>query len=238
MCDPLSIAGAALTASSTIANTIGANKAAAARDDALAAERVRQGAFDREAQALNAQSQDRYADFGTDAETKAAILGDYFAPPAENSVANTSAAATMPTATNDVVVREMAKKSDAARSFTDKQGAALGQLRAFGDVLADTSRAQGRDAGLVGQLGNFKQGSSNVTPLELDAASQKGQGLRTFGDILGGLGGVALTAGLTGGSLDKLGSLFKGGATASAPLTSARPIARPASIYPQASGVY
>lgn len=42
MCDPITIAGIALTAGSTIANTIAANRVQRARDDALAAERIRQ----------------------------------------------------------------------------------------------------------------------------------------------------------------------------------------------------
>ena len=192
---------------------------------------------------MNARSQDRFTEVKGQTETRAQSLGDYFAPPAENTEANTMAASAMPTATNDIVVREMAKKSGQARDFTNQQGEALASLRAFGDVLGDASRLQGRDASLVGQIGGFKRGSSGVLPLELDEASRKGQGLRTFGDILGGLGGVALNAGLTGGGITVGGpnSLFGGNAWGGAVKPTVKtpaPPARPATLYPQLSGVY
>lgn len=178
------------------------------------------------------QAQDRYTGFEAQREEKAAALGDYFAPPAENSEANNAAAA-LPSGANSIVTREMAKKTGEAQAFTDQQGAALASLRSFGDMLGDTSRLQGRDASLVGQVGGFKRGSSNVLPLELEAAAQKGQGLRVLGDILGGIGGISLNAGLTGGKL-----FGGGGATSLAPTSSPRPVVRPASLYPQLSGVY
>lgn len=245
MCDPLTIAGAALTVGSTVANASAARKAEAARNDALAAERIRQGALDQEAQALNTQSQDRFTDFETKREDKATALGDYFAPPTENTEAN-NAAAVLPAETNSVITREMAKKSGEARAFTDQQGAALAELRSFGDLLGDTSRMQGRDASLVGQIGGFKRGSSNVLPLELEAAAKKGQGMRVLGDILGGIGGIAMNAGLTGGKLNTggSGSLFGGNSWGGVPKTSATPVARaaaaPATLYPQQrfGGIY
>lgn len=235
MCDPLTIAGAALSVGSTVANAAAANKAAKAREQTLAAERIRQGALDQEAQALNARAQDRFEGAAAKTEEKKQALGDYFAQPVENSEANNAAAA-LPAGANSIVTREMAKKAGEAKAFTDQQGQALASLRAFGDMLGETSRLQARDAGEVGQIGGFKRGSSNVMPLELDAAAQKGAGLRLLGDVLGGIGGVSLNAGLTGGSL---GSMFGGAKTVAGPVASSpRPVARPASIYPQFSGVY
>lgn len=200
MCDPLTIAGAALSVGSTVANAAGARKAAKARDSALAAERIRQGGLDREAQALNATSQDRYTDADAKTADKAKTLGDYFtteAPVSEG--ANVGAASVMPTATNDIVTREVAKRSGEAKAFTDQQGNALASMRAFGDVLGDTGRLQARDASQIGQIGGFKRGSADVLPLELDAAAQKGAGMRLLSDILGGIGGISLNAGLTKG---------------------------------------
>lgn len=200
MCDPLTIAGIALSAGSTVANAAGARRAAKARDGALAAERIRQGGLDREAQALNATAQDRYTELDTKEADKSKALGDYFtAEAATPGEANVAAASVMPTATNDIVTREIAKKSGQAKDFTDQQGEALGAMRAFGDVLGDTGRVQARDASKIGQIGGFKRGSSDVLPLELEEASKKGQGMMLLGDILGGVGGIALNAGLTKG---------------------------------------
>jgi hypothetical protein len=195
LCDPITIAGIALSAGSTVANTIGANKAAAARDDVLAAERIRQNTLDAEAQGLNTASQDRYQGFEGKQEATAKSLGDYFAAPAPAE----PGASVMPSATNDVVTSEINKKSDEAGAFAAKQGASLGELRSFGDLLGDTSLLQARDASKIGQIGGFKRGSSNVTPLELDEASQKGAGMGFLGDILGGAGSIATNYGLTRG---------------------------------------
>ena len=114
-------------------------------------------------------------------------------------------------------MREEAKQRAAAKDYTDKQGAALGNLRAFGDLLGSIGRLQARDAGQIGQIGGFKRGSSNATSLELDAASHKGDGLKLFGDVLGGLGTLGMSAGLSGKTLS---GLF-GGATAANSITPA-----------------
>jgi hypothetical protein len=226
MCDPISIAGLVATAGSTVANSMAAGRANRAREDVLAAERIRQGGYDQEAQALNAKSQDEYTDFGAKQEAKAQSLGDYFAAPPTDGLSMSAAAALPSTDSNDVVTREMDKQSGKAKAFTDQQAGALGNLRAFGDVLGDTTRTQARNAAQIGQIGGFKRGSSNVTPLELDKASQAGSGLKMFGDILGGLGSIGTSYGLTRGA----GAAAQTGASL-APASSMRPMARPLSLY-------
>lgn len=205
MCDPLTI-GLALTAGSTVANTIGANQAASARKDAMAAERYRQQQLDREAQGLNTKAQDRYSGFDQNQQDEAAKLADYFKSAPESATgavdtANASAASVMPTATNDIVTREIGKQSDNAKAFTDQQGTALGNLRSFGDLMGGLSRGTARDAGYIGQIGGFKQGSSAVLPYELEAAAQKGAGWRTFGDILGAAGSMYTGKGINANAL-------------------------------------
>lgn len=201
MCDPITIAGIALTAGSTVANTMAASKAQHARDDALAAERIRQNGYDQETSALNEQSRGRYDDFEGQQNAKADELGQYFSGQqvaAGDQNAAATAETTVPQSGSSLTVREEDKQRGQARDFTDKTGAALGNLRAFGDVLGGISRGQARDASLIGQIGGFKQGSSNVLPLELDKANQAGSGLKLFGDILGLGGSLAVNKGLSG----------------------------------------
>lgn len=208
MCDPLTIAGIALTAGSTVANTMAANKVQNARDDAMAAERIRQQGLDQEAAALNTQSQDRYKDFGGQQEDKATQLGDYFAQQqieAGNANAENTAAMIMPQSGSNIVVQEEAKQRGKARDFANKNAAALGNLRSFGDLIGSIGRDQARDATQIGVIGGFKRGSSGVLPYELEAANSAGNGLKMFGDILGLGGGLAVNAGLGGGSLPSLG---------------------------------
>lgn len=234
MCDPLTIAGVVATAGSAVANNVANNRAQAARDDALNAERYRQGQLDREAATTNQGARERYSDFEGQQDEKASGLADMLtqsgsAAPADPGAANASAGAVMPSSSNDVVTREMSKQSDIARAFTDQQGQSLANLRSFGDVLGSLGRDTARDAGTISQIASFKQGSSAVLPYELEAANQEGAGLRTIGDILGGVGSLATTAGLSGGSLP---SFLGGGAAATTPAvtSSIRPLARPASL--------
>jgi hypothetical protein len=201
MCDPLTITSIALTAGSVVSNQIASNRQQKARDDALAAERIRQGGLDQQADALNAQARDSYDTFGSDQEQRSSELGQMFTEQrASTADANASAAQEMasvaPTSSN-LVMREEANQRNQAREFTDAQGMALGNLRAFGDVAGDKARKQARTAGEIGQIGGFKRGSANVLPLELDEASKAGSGFRLFGDILG-LGSAATAAGVFG----------------------------------------
>lgn len=209
MCDPLTIAGIALTAGSTVANTMAQNKVQKARDDAMAAERIRQRGLDQEAAALNVQSQDRYTDFDNQQEDKATQLGDYFAQQqieAGDANAENAAAMIMPQSGSNIVVQEEAKKRGQARDFANQNAKNLGNLRSFGDLMGSIGREQARDATQIGVVGGFKRGSSNVLPYELEAANSAGNGLKMFGDILGLGGGLAVNSGLGGGSLPSFGS--------------------------------
>lgn len=223
---PLSLLlGGLATVGSAVANAAAARQQAKARDQAQGAERIRQRGLRQEAEALSARSRDRYEEFEPKREEKAKKLGDYFATEMPDpGQANVGAGTVMPTATNDVVTREMAKQSGQARQFTDQQANALAQMRAFGDLLGDTSRMQAREASEIGQIGGFMRGSSNILPMELEAANEKGGGMRFLGDILGGLGSIGINAGLTRGPVAAAGA---GGA-----FMSPRPVPRPATLYP------
>jgi len=202
MCDPLTIAGLVMTGGSLVTNTIAQSRVAKARDQALAAERIRQQGYDQEAAALNTQSQDRFGDFGNEQQARATKLGDYFAAQKiEQGDENAQAVVeqnTAPTSSN-LTIREEAKQRGAATDFANKQGAALGNLRAFGDLLGEKSMQNARDFGAIGQIGGFKRGSSGIVPLELEEANKAGNGLKLFADILGLGGGLATSAGLGAG---------------------------------------
>jgi hypothetical protein len=207
MCDPATIAGVVLSGASAAMNASAQSKIQNARDDAMAAERIRQGGLDKEAAAVNIQAQDRFEGFDEKREKNEAELAEYFKG---QDVAEPTAAAALPTSASNITVTEEAKQRGLAKDMTDKTGAALGNLRSFGDLLGSTSRLQARDAMNVGQIGGFKRGSSNVLSYELDAANSKGQGLRTFADILGGVGSLATNAGLssTAPGVPKAGTLI------------------------------
>lgn len=220
MCDPISIAGAAMSAGSMLLNQQAAAKQAKAREGAMTAERIRQSGLRQEATALNNTSRDRYNDFQGQEEQKATALADFFksrgdAAPVPGGATPNETAGAMPTSSNTVVTNEVTKQGAKADAFGRQQDEALGALRGFGDLLADTSRLQARDAAQIGMLGGLMKGSSGVLPYELEAANNKGAGTKMFADILGGAGGLAVNYGLGGGS-DKLFGTKVGGITADA----------------------
>lgn len=124
-------------------------------------------------------------------------------------------------------MREEQKQRGQARDFTDETGAALGNLRAFGDLLGGIGREQAQDAGLLGQVNRFKQGSSGVLNLELDEASRAGSGLRLLGDVLGLGGGMAVSSGLNGKSL---GLGLGGGGSSAVKLPTTAPVPTPSPL--------
>ena len=210
MCDPITIAGVALTAGSVAANSYAQSQVTKARNEALSAERMRQARYDRETDVLNAQSRERYKGFGGQQDQRGQDLGQYFQDQkAAESTANQQAAAelansALPQSSSNLTVSNEAAQRQKATAFTNAQGEALGNLRSFGDLMGDIGRSQARDASLIGQISGFKQGSANVLPYELEAANQKGNGAKLFGDVLGMAGSVGLSAGLGGGRIPGL----------------------------------
>lgn len=199
MCDPLTIAGGVAAAGGAAANYSAQSDVASARAGVLAAERKRQQALQAEADTVNAGARDRYKDFGTQQDTKAASLGEMFK--SEPGIGHNGGPPLMPASTSNITVNEGTKQNGKAQVFGDQQAVAQGKMRAFGDVLGTVSRAQARDAGTVGQIGNFEQGSSGVVPYELDVANHTADGTKFFGDLLSGAGKLGIAAGLGGGSL-------------------------------------
>jgi hypothetical protein len=222
LCTPILLAGAALAVGSAVANTIATNQQTQARNDVLAAERIRQSGFDQQTQAINNQSRDRYVDFVPQQEAKAAALGDILAQRVNDP--NSAAATVMPSSSSSVVNQEIGKQTDKAQQYVDQQGGALANMRSFGDLLGEISSKQARDASQVAQIGGFKQASENLQPLELDNASHAGDMAKFIADIMQGGATVAgASAGLPGGSfwtnnlfaptVAKVGTAVAGGAS-------------------------
>ncbi|MBG6172664.1 hypothetical protein IWQ55_000309 [Labrenzia sp. EL_208] len=215
MCDPMSIAGLALTAGSTFANMQQANAVDKARAKAMRAERERQGLLDEEAYGLNEDSRQEYEDFEGKRQGQAQNLEDMFA---RNS--GDAASTGLAPSDNNVVNQAIGKAKASADTRQSQQSSALANLRAYGNTFGNAGREQAKDAQLIGQIGGFKQGSQAVLPLELEAANSAGSGWGLLADFAGGIGGLGLNAGLSGG-----GSPF--GATASplsAPIPKRKPI--------------
>lgn len=197
MCDPITIGSIALTVASAGANAMAQNKVANARSDAMAAERIRQKGLEQQQAGIATKSQDNYQDFKGQQGERTGKLAEMFT---SQSTPLPQTAPMMPQSGSNLVVQNEIARRGEAKDATDRSGAALADLRAFGDLLGDKTRATARDSGLVDQISGFKKGSAAVLPYELEAANAKGNSLRLVGDILGGLGKFGMAAGLSGGS--------------------------------------
>lgn len=175
----------------------------------MAAESIRQKGYDKEAAVRNVHAQDQYKDVQGQQGERAKTLSDYFTTQQAQPVADNGPVALPASSSNVTNIATTNAKAD-AKAFTDKTGAALGQLRSFGDIMGQFARGTARDAGYVDQIGGFKKGSSAVLPYELEAANGKGAGMKLFGDILGGLGKIGIGAGLSGATPFGIGASSAG----------------------------
>ncbi|MFY9292830.1 MAG: hypothetical protein WAP03_19365, partial [Methylorubrum rhodinum] len=197
ICDPLTIAGIALSGASVAANSIAASQQQAATDRALQAHRAKQAALQQEASALQEKSRQSYDGFGQQQDQRANELGAYLNKQIDATPAAPSAEPAQ-TASN-ITVQEEARQRGQARAYSQRQAGALGELRGFGDMLGTLSRQQARTSGEIGQIGGFMSGNSAVLPLQLDAASRAGDTMATLGGLAGGFGRLGISAGLGGG---------------------------------------
>lgn len=215
MCDPLTIAGAALAVGGAAANSIASSQVESATNRALVAERARQQQLRSEAAALQESSRKQYDGFDQSQAQRAQELGSYLQQNLQQPQA-APATAEAPATSSNITTQEETRQREKAGTYSAGQATALGNLRSFGDILGTFSRQQARDAGAIGQIGGFMQGSSGVLPLELDAAAQAGNGMKTLGALASGAGKLSLGAGLSGSGPASIAGLFGSGTGAAA----------------------
>lgn len=197
MCDPFTLMSIAAMAAGTGANAIGQSQVNNAREDAVAAERIRQQRLDQEAQVLNDKSRDRYNNVQVDQAAKASELSSMYDQVQQSVVSPGAAPVAAPAAGaggSSVVAREAEKQAGLTNAFNTQQALAQGKVSSFGEMLGDKLRLQGRDAAQVGQIGKFKQAWAGLLPLALEDANQQGAGMRMFGDLLRGVGSLGMGA--------------------------------------------
>jgi hypothetical protein len=171
-------------------------------------ERGRQRAFTDEVNASLGTQINRYSDVPGQLGTTAKRLSDYFA-------ANSGGMPTgiMPTAGGQTAAYETGKLAEAG-AFNTQQNDATAKVRSFGDVWSDIGRESLGDKTKMTNVMDYKQGSRALLPAEMRpivnrqapqvTAGNFGQMYsesqpdNTFGDIAKGVGGIALSAGLSG----------------------------------------
>jgi hypothetical protein len=194
MCTPL--IALALTAAGTAASAAGARKAQKAQAGAREAERTRQKGFQSEADARAAENLASTNKGATDsgmkkAEDERKAASDAAVAEVRAPVEATGANLAGDGSAAKLVAGETATQAAKGLGYAIQQGAAKAKLAGFNDVGFENALMNARTNQDIARIANFAKGSSDVLPVELEAAAQKGQGLRTLGSVLSTAGTVA-----------------------------------------------
>jgi hypothetical protein len=194
MCYPVAIA-LALTAAGSAAQAAGARRAAKAMAGARTAESIRQKGFQDQATQVNDQSLSKSGRASTDADMKAAKdarAADAAAATAEvrAPIEATGQNLAGDQTGNQVMMTEGDAQAARNLGYAGQQGAAKANLLSFNDVTFQNAINNMRSGQQLNTLSNFMRGSSNVLPIELEAASRRGDNLKTLGTVLSTAGSV------------------------------------------------
>lgn len=194
MCNPVAIA-LSLTAAGSAAQAAGARRAAKAMEGARVAESIRQKGFQDEANKVVDESLNKSGKSSTDAGMKAAAearAADAAAATAEvrKPVEATGENLAGDTAGNKVMATESDLQAARNLGYAGQQGAAKANLLSFNDVTFQNAINNIRAGQQLNTTGNFMRGSAGVLPVELEAASRKGDSLKTLGTVLSTAGTV------------------------------------------------
>lgn len=193
MCDPVTIASAALTIGGSLMQANAARGAQRRADGAMSAERIRQQGFRDQAAAAFGRSVDTSTRPAVDArmDTAQTARREQYDRAIIPFNANTDLSAGERRASP--VVRGAIENNIAGATAKGKaEGAARALLNAWGDQNLGQRIDLTRNRGDIATTANMAQGSANVLPLEISAAQRTGKS--GVGDLLVGLGQIGLGA--------------------------------------------
>lgn len=202
MCDPLTIAGLALTAGSFVTSAIANNQVEDARNAAAVAEATRQDQLQRQAIANLQGTQEQFTrpeqEKGIDEVTQERI-----ARLTENVQGAAGDANEIPLAgSTPRVVRETVGQGLSEGLAEGKDFASrLARVGAFGENQFNNRVALGRLGEQLGLTARESANSANILPVELQEANRAGNTLFGISDALGGLGSIANLGSATGANL-------------------------------------
>lgn len=195
MCIPLAAAAIIASVAGSAAQAAGQRRAQKAQAGAREAERVRQKGFQDESAAAVTESMANASKGSQDtkqaqAEGERKSAYDAATEAAQAPVAAVGQNLAGDTAGNAVIGDELARQSSRATGYAGQQGSAKAAIQGFNDLQLGNALYNARQLQHQAQLGNFMQGSAGVLPVEMEAASHKGDGLKNFGSALSAAGTI------------------------------------------------
>jgi hypothetical protein len=191
---------------------------------ARTAESIRQKGFQDQATQVNDQSLSKSGRASTDADMQAAkdaraadaaAATDEVRKPIEATGENLAG----DQSGNQVMLTEGDLQAARNLGFANQQGAAKADMLSFNDVTFQNAINNMRSGQQLNTLSNFMRGSSNVLPIELEAASRRGDSLKTLGTALSTAGSI-VGMGAGAGWWDKAGPTTLSSLPANASVTS------------------
>jgi hypothetical protein len=200
---PLILAGAALALGGAGLQYAGQQKADHAKLSAFNRERTRQHGFEQDQVAKFQDSLNSVGNLGSKDAQDAAAANRLSAFKAVTQDANPAATGYLPSTPSapKIVADEGAQVGAKENATTGSLSQALANLGGFSDLKLGTDTAIGRNSQAIAQTGGFMRGSLDALQPEMDAAKQKGSGLRTLGSLAQSIGGAMLSGGMGGGGI-------------------------------------
>jgi hypothetical protein len=196
MVAPLLLAGGLAEIGSMGLNALAQGQIDAARNNAIQQELQRQSRWDSQISGLQDKNLAAYGGVPAAMPGRATQVADFYKATGGDLPSSGPTAGVMPPITNKAVAGQGAQQMNKVALFNGQQNGALANLRSFGDVMGGAARTNAINNGVIAGIGSMKAGSSSILPLELQSANNAGNGLKSFADILGGLGKVGVSAGL------------------------------------------
>lgn len=194
MCNPVAIA-LSLTAAGSAAQAAGARRAAKAMEGARVAESIRQKGFQDEANKVVDESLSKSGRGSTEqgmkeAAAERAAASDAAVAAVRKPVEATGANLSGDQSGNKVMATESDLQANKNLGFAAQQGRAKSDLLSFNDITFQNAINNARAGQQLATTGNFMRGSAGVLPVEVEAASRKGDNLKTLGTLLSTAGTV------------------------------------------------
>ena len=193
MCDPLTLAGLALTAGSFVASQVSQNQVSRERGNVALAESTRQEDLQRRAIGQVDAATERFTpevlNQGIEqaAQARTERLQGNAAGAGDQSPNDLPLTGSAPRVVRETAARELNRGLGEGKSFA----ARLGRLGAFGENQFQRNLDLGRLSETLGQIGTESRNSANIAPLEFQTANRKGDTAGGISDILGSLGSAA-----------------------------------------------
>lgn len=189
---------AAASAASMAANSSAQGAISGARTGVFNSDYGQQEGFQNQIDNVNTKSQNLFSTAPADMAAKTSDVANFYKSTGGVAPQSGPITGTLPGQSSDILTQDAGRQNGKVAAYTGQQEGALAAMRGLGDTLSGDSRGVALNNANAGVLQSDKSGVASLLPVELANANNAGNSDKMLGDILGGLGKVAMTYGLSG----------------------------------------